>query len=511
MNKDIKYNIENLSEEEYKLVDNLIKLLSNRRKKEIQINEDIIPAVDDKYKICNELLSGETDYIINNYFTTIALFMESIGEVKHEQKILFSRMVKGNNGDVISFIVNAKRMNDNNLYNYLDSIKDNKIKYRLIIDCMIIAGCGEISNESLKLISDYANILLIEREEVEFLASISKSILMQNHEQYWECKLNNTTCIDSCIADEYMQKEQSNLKMKYEKASKAFCDFNNEIAMPLLCELVDEGMYEVCPLLYWIYCDDSKFASYKNAEKCLKIGYEHGDAISSMLYALTYDYVNEEIAENFYPKVKKLAEQGNIYAEYALGIVDITSVCGDKDYSSAANHFINAYSKGLYRGACSMFSRIKNGDEPFSRDWVSAEIWGNQVLKYDVRYRGCFKVALTFMCIDDYGCCDEKKQKEFYCKAADIWEKLIDLGVGAAATNLGWMYDKGLGRDVNLKKAFYYYQIAADMGDDVGQCNLANFYEYGKGTEKNIEEAKKWYKKSAEQGYRKAIDKLAEL
>lgn len=504
-------NIENLSEEERKLVENFIQFLNSKEVKENKASERINHVIDERLKICNELLEDKNDYVTNNYFTVIAFFMKSLGEVNPEQRFLFERLVNGNNNcDMNAFIVKANRVNANDLYEYLENIKESNLKYRLIIDCMVIAGCGEVSKKSINLIGDFAGILMIGKAEIEFLSAICKCVLKQNNEEYWDCKINNTTCIDSCIADEYMKLVNETNRMKFEKASKAFCEFNNEIALPLLCELADGGAYDVYPLLYWIYCDDSIFASAEKAKNCLKIGYEHGDVISSMLYAMFYNGTNEEIAEKFYPELKKMAEHGNLYAEYTLGIVDMNSVCGEIDYLSAANHFMTSYSKGFYRATWSMLLRFKNGDNPFSKNWINVEIWGKQVLKYNLRYKG-FEVAHMYMNIDDYECYDDNKRNEFYREAINIWEKLVDSGSGAAAVNLGWMYENGCGIDINLKKAFYYYQIAADRGDNVGQCNLANFYENGKGTERNIEKAKKWYKKSAEQGFQRAIDRLDEI
>lgn len=502
-------NIKKFLIEEPELAETLTKILNhNKVIDDNHIERSNIPT-DARFKIHNEFLDDETDYIIDNYFIIIAFFMESIGNINLEQKILFERLVKGNdkNKDTDTFFVKIKRVNKIDLYEYLDIIKEKKLKYRLIIDCMVIAGCGGMSKKSIKLIGDYADILIVEKSEMDFLAEISRCILTQNSEEYWDCKINNITCIDSYIADGYMQSGCTNNSAKFEKASKAFCNFETEIAMPLLCELANEGIYEAYPLLYWIYTDDSKFTSDEKAKYCLKMGYEHGDVISSILYGLLFDEINEEIVEIFFPKLNELADQGNLYAEYTLGLLNKSPVCGNIDFFSAAKHFISSYSKGFYRASWSMFLLLKDENEPFLKDWVSIGIWGNQVLKYNLRYRG-YDVANTYRRIDDYGCRDYNIRNEYYNKAIDIYEKLINSGCGKSATNLGWMYGKGLGTSVNLERELYYYKLAADRGDKVGQYNLAINYEYGDVIEKNIEKAKIWYKKSAEQGYQKSIDKL---
>ncbi len=57
---------------------------------------------------------------------------------------------------------------------------------------------------------------------------------------------------------------------------------------------------------------------------------------------------------------------------------------------------------------------------------------------------------------------------------------------------------------MNLEKAFYWYQKAAENGNKAAMNNLAIHYENGKGTEKNLEKAFYWYQKAAENGIEEA-------
>jgi excinuclease UvrABC ATPase subunit len=75
--------------------------------------------------------------------------------------------------------------------------------------------------------------------------------------------------------------------------------------------------------------------------------------------------------------------------------------------------------------------------------------------------------------------------------------------------NLAICYENGEGTEKNLKKAFYWYQKAAENGDEEAMFNLALFYENGKETEKNLEKAFYWYQKAAENGNEKAMFNLA--
>jgi TPR repeat protein len=54
-----------------------------------------------------------------------------------------------------------------------------------------------------------------------------------------------------------------------------------------------------------------------------------------------------------------------------------------------------------------------------------------------------------------------------------------------AMNNLGTMYEKGLGTEMNLDMALYWYKKAAHAGDATAKLNLANMYEQGNGFTNN--------------------------
>jgi TPR repeat protein len=59
----------------------------------------------------------------------------------------------------------------------------------------------------------------------------------------------------------------------------------------------------------------------------------------------------------------------------------------------------------------------------------------------------------------------------------------------------------GTGTKKNYKKAFYYFQKAAENGNRIAQYDLGNCYRDGKGVEKNSRKALELYQKSANQAY----------
>jgi len=88
--------------------------------------------------------------------------------------------------------------------------------------------------------------------------------------------------------------------------------------------------------------------------------------------------------------------------------------------------------------------------------------------------------------------------KRDYDKAAEWYEKAAQLGFVLAQFNLGNLYYSGQGVSRDLKQAARWYLAAAQGGHAKAQFYLAQMYENGDGVEKNRETALSWYRKAAD-------------
>ena len=83
------------------------------------------------------------------------------------------------------------------------------------------------------------------------------------------------------------------------------------------------------------------------------------------------------------------------------------------------------------------------------------------------------------------------------------YEKAAKKGNAIGQTNLGACYwtkaENGMVK--NYENAFYWYQKAADQGYAEAQCRLGSCYDQGKGVTQDKIKAKFWYKKAADQGH----------
>lgn len=69
----------------------------------------------------------------------------------------------------------------------------------------------------------------------------------------------------------------------------------------------------------------------------------------------------------------------------------------------------------------------------------------------------------------------------------------------------------GLQNQKIINKPFFWYLKSAEQGDIGAQTNLGIMYENGIGTEINLKKARYWYKKAVEQRSEEAQKRLADL
>ena len=98
-----------------------------------------------------------------------------------------------------------------------------------------------------------------------------------------------------------------------------------------------------------------------------------------------------------------------------------------------------------------------------------------------------------------------------YVKAKQIWEKLAAENDPAAMTNLGIMYEKGLGVKRDMKAAEAQYLRAANLGYAQGQFDLGNLYYNGDGIEQDYKQAGRWYMAAAQSGHLRSQYYLAQM
>jgi TPR repeat protein/transglutaminase-like putative cysteine protease len=100
----------------------------------------------------------------------------------------------------------------------------------------------------------------------------------------------------------------------------------------------------------------------------------------------------------------------------------------------------------------------------------------------------------------DYDAGTKALQQKNYSQAMASLKPLAEAGHPFAQSNLGYLYENGLGVSIDLAEAVRWYRLAADHGDTYSQTRLGYLFERGLGVPRNDWLAAQWYAKSAEAG-----------
>ncbi|WP_406741410.1 tetratricopeptide repeat protein [Acinetobacter shaoyimingii] len=94
----------------------------------------------------------------------------------------------------------------------------------------------------------------------------------------------------------------------------------------------------------------------------------------------------------------------------------------------------------------------------------------------------------------------ENEQKVDYKKAFYWYNKAAQNGDAKSQYNLAIMYLNGYGVDINKSKAVEFYRKAAVQGDSDSQLQLGIRYLNGEGVSKDLNIAKEWFEKAKANG-----------
>lgn len=111
-----------------------------------------------------------------------------------------------------------------------------------------------------------------------------------------------------------------------------------------------------------------------------------------------------------------------------------------------------------------------------------------KIQKNKIDAQELFQIACAFL------------KSENYKKALAYFLDSFNMGNLDSCVNLGYMYDKGLGVEINFEKAKEYYEIASKSNHKVACYNLGLMYKKGRGVDRNLEMALKYFQISSKQG-----------
>ena len=185
--------------------------------------------------------------------------------------------------------------------------------------------------------------------------------------------------------------------------------------------------------------------------------------------------------------LKKSANGGDAHSINKLGDIYYDGIGVPKNYKTALYWYKKSYGQINVLDVASSIGFMTQSSE---------------VLQDSSILKSLYKIGEIYY-YGDYGLSRNFK-KAFYW-----YEKAANNGFANAQYNLALMYKKGEGVLRDYKKALYWYRKAANSGLAEAQSNLALMYDEGKGVLRDYKKALYWYRKAANNGLAEAQFNLA--
>jgi len=184
--------------------------------------------------------------------------------------------------------------------------------------------------------------------------------------------------------------------------------------------------------------------------------------------------------ETLYPKVKQLADEGDLSAKFVVGFAARHGVGSEVDLALSDRYFEEAAEQG-YSPAIYWLGRSLIG-----RDTKKAV----QLLEIASAFGNAAAMgALGVIFKDAMGIAEDKERARYWMKAS------ADRNYANGMVCLGILMQD----NEEFESAFQLFKSAAELNDDNGYFQLGNCYHNGEGCSKNVEKARQNYLKACDQ------------
>lgn len=140
------------------------------------------------YPIRNKELAASEDYVKNLYLKMLAVIMQQADETGElqGQDDFFARIVSGVHSGMMvpDYRRQALEIEVEDFRKFTEALAENPLKYRFVVDALLLTGIGSQSNEQKQLLVGLIEFLNISKAEATYLVRLSRSILMQDSAEY---------------------------------------------------------------------------------------------------------------------------------------------------------------------------------------------------------------------------------------------------------------------------------------------------------------------------------------
>ena len=199
---------------------------------------------------------------------------------------------------------------------------------------------------------------------------------------------------------------------------------------------------------------------------------------------------------------RQAAEQGHVKAQFHLGsMYDWVPKGVPRDGAEAVRWYRRAAEQGDFLAPILLGDMYANG-RGVAQDYIKAIQWYRRAAEQQDN------LIAEFRLYDMYA---EGRAVPDDAQVARWYRRAMEQGDTSAAFGLGQTYDFGKGVPEDNVEAVRWYRRAAEQGYADSQINLGAMYEYGEGVPQDYVQAHKWYNLAAAKGLDKGFALMEEL
>lgn len=193
-------------------------------------------------------------------------------------------------------------------------------------------------------------------------------------------------------------------------------------------------------------------------------------------------------------RLGQIGRQGAGGGYFALGVMALHGILGERDREIACPMFASAWDKGFLDAAYRLSGCVAEKDPARAGDLLRSAADSGHAQASEELGRHCLEAA----------------PQDAKCAFARI-SAAATAGRASAKSLLGWMYAQGTGAGVDPQRALSLYLEAAKAGDLSARNNLGELYETGRGVTMDGARAADYYRQAAEAGFAAAQFNLGRL
>ena len=178
-----------------------------------------------------------------------------------------------------------------------------------------------------------------------------------------------------------------------------------------------------------------------------------------------------------------LGRQGSGGGYFALGVMSLHGILGERDPDIACTMFASAWDKHYSDAAYRLSDCVAKADPARASSLLTTAAESGHALASELVGRRCL----------------EASPPDTQCAFTRV-SAAAAAGRASAKSLLGWMYAQGAGTGADPKRALSLYLEAADAGDLSALNNLGELYETGRAVAPDPARAVEYYTKASEGG-----------